>query len=55
MKSGNVILKSTYVFSIYSKDEKREDWMRNTKPIQIYMEEVKEAYKWWRPLQNKVL
>ena len=32
---------------------KGEDQMRNTKPIQMYLEEVKEAYKWWRPLQNK--
>ena len=31
----------------------KEDQMSNTKPIQMYLEEDGEAYKWWRPLQNK--
>ena len=32
---------------------KGEDQMRSTKPIQMFLEEVKEAYKLWKPLQNK--
>ena len=44
------MLNSTYAFSICSKDEEREDQMRNAKPIQIllgmYLEEVKEACIW---------
>ena len=47
------MLNSPYAFSIYSEDKKIEDQMRNAKHIQIlpgmYLEEVKEAYKWWKP------
>ena len=41
------MLNSTYAFSIYSEDEKREDQKRDAKPIQIllgmYLEDIKEA------------
>ena len=56
--SGDVILNLAYAFSIYSnddKEEKGEDQKRNKKPTQMYLEEVKEVYKWWRPLHNSIL
>ena len=44
------MLNSAYAFSIYSEDEKREDQKRDAKPTWIlpdmYLEKVKEAYKW---------
>ena len=53
------MLNSTYAFSICSKDVKSKDQIRDAKLIQIllgmYLEEVKEAYNWWKPHQKRVL